>query len=78
MSKKNKELTPEVIARFEKATGAKIVDVGNGDIENLVIEYKVKRWRPIKHRIEVMCAFWDNEPILMLGNTQWIGENWKP
>ena len=77
MSKKI-NISPELIERFEKATGAKIVDVGNGDIENLVIEYKGKRWRLIKNRIEVMCASWDNEPILMLGNAQWIGEDWNP
>lgn len=73
MSKKNKELTPEVIARFEKATGAKVVDA-----KNLIIEYEGKRWRPIKNRIEIMCASFDNEEILMLGNIEWIGENWNP
>lgn len=73
MSKKNKELTPEVIARFEKATGAKVVDA-----KNLIIEYEGKRWRPIKNRIDIMCASFDNEEILMLGNTLWIGENWNP
>lgn len=73
MSKKKLELTPEVIARFEKETGAKVVDA-----KNLIIEYEGKRWRPIKDRIEIMCASFDNEQILMLGNTQWIGENWNP
>lgn len=73
MSKKNKVLTPEVIARFEKATGAKVVDA-----KNLIIEYEGKRWRPIKNRIEIMCASFDNEEILMLGNIEWIGENWNP
>ena len=73
MSKKNKELTPEVIARFEKTTGAKVVDA-----KNLIIEYEGKRWRPIKNRIEIMCASFDNEQILMLGNIEWIGENWNP
>ena len=73
MSKKNKVLTPEVIARFEKATGAKVVDA-----KNLIIEYEGKRWRPIKDRIEIMCASFDNVQILMLGNIQWIGENWNP
>ena len=73
MSKKNKVLTPEVIARFEKETGAKVVDA-----KKLIIEYEGKRWRPIKNRIEIMCASFDNEQILMLGNTQWIGENWNP
>ena len=73
MSKKNKVLTPEVIARFEKETGAKVVDA-----KKLIIEYEGKRWRPIKNRIEIMCASFDNEQILMLGNIQWIGENWNP
>ena len=73
MNKKNKELTPEVIARFEKATGAKVVDA-----KNLIIEYAGKRWRPVKNRVEIMCASFDNEPILILGKTQWIGENWNP
>ena len=72
MSKKNKVLTPEVIARFEKATGAKVVDA-----KNLIIEYEGKRWRPIKNRVEIMCASFDNEPVLILGKTQWIGENWN-
>ena len=73
MSKKNKVLTPEVIARFEKATGVKVVDA-----ENLVIEHEGKRWRPVKNSVEILCASFDNEPILLLGKTQWIGENWKP
>ena len=73
MSRINKEMAPEVIARFEKATGAKVVDA-----KNLIIEYEGKRWRPIKNRVEIMCASFDNEEILMLGNTQWIGENWNP
>ena len=72
MSKKNKVLTPEVIARFEKATGAKVVDA-----KNLIIEYEGKRWRPIKNKMEIMCAAFDNEPVLILGKTQWIGENWN-
>lgn len=72
MSKKNKVLTPEVIARFEKATGAKVVDA-----KNLIIEYEGKRWRPIKNKMEIMCVAFDNEPVLILGKTQWIGENWN-
>ena len=73
MSKKNKVLTPEVIARFEKATGAKVVDA-----KNLIIEYEGKRWRPIKNKMEIMCAAFDNDPVLILGKTQWIGEDWNP
>ena len=77
MSKKI-NFTPELIKRFEKATGAKIVEIEDGNIENLIIEYEGKRWRPIKNRIEIMCASFDNEEILMLGNIEWIGENWNP
>ena len=73
MSKKNKEISNELIERFEKIAGVKVVDT-----ENLIIEYAGKRWRPVKNRVEIMCASFDNEPILILGKTQWIGENWKP
>ena len=73
MSKKVKELPPEVIARFEKATGAKVVDA-----ENLIIEYEGKRWRPVKNNIEMMCASFDNVPVLMLGRITWIDESWNP
>ena len=73
MSKKNKEISHELIERFEKIAGVKVVDA-----ENLIIEYEGKRWRPIKNRIEILCASFDNVQILMLGKTQWIGENWNP
>lgn len=73
MSKKNKVLTPEVIARFEKETGAKVVDA-----KNLIIEYEGKRWRPIKNRIEILCASFDNVPVLTLGRITWIDESWNP
>ena len=73
MSKKNKEISHELIERLEKIARVKVVDA-----ENLIIEYAGKRWRPVKNRVEIMCASFDNEPILILGKTQWIGENWKP
>ena len=72
MSKKI-NISPELIERFEKATGAKVVDA-----KNLIIEYEGKRWRPVKNSVEILCASFDNEQILMLGNIQWIGENWNP
>ena len=73
MNRKNNELTPEEIAQFEKATGAKILDVNIP-----LIEYKEKRWRLIKSDAELMCAIFDNEPILRIGETQWVNDNWKP
>ena len=70
---KNNELTPEEIARFEEVTGTKVIDASIP-----LIEYKGKRWRPIKSDAEVMCAMFDHEPILQIGETPWVGENWKP
>ena len=73
MSKKKEELTPEEIAQFEKETGVKVIDV-----EVPLIEYEGKRWRPIRNQAEYMCAAFDNEPILRIGETQWVDEKWKP
>ena len=73
MKKKNNELTPEEIAQFEKCTGTKVIDANIP-----LIEYEGKRWRPFKSEAEVMCANFDNEPILRIGETLWVNENWKP
>ena len=70
--KKNHEPTPEEIAQFEEVTGTKVIDASIP-----LIEYKGKRWRPFKNEAEVMCANFDNEPILIIGETPWVGENWK-
>ena len=73
MNKKKEELTPEEIAQFEKETGVKVIDV-----KVPLIEYEGKRWRPIRNKAEYMCAAFDNEPILRIGETQWVDEKWKP
>ena len=73
MKKKNNELTPEEIARFERCTGTKVIDANIP-----LIEYEGKRWRPFKSDAEVMCAVFDNESILRIGETLWVNENWKP
>ena len=73
MSKKKEELTPEEIAQFEKETGVKVIYV-----KIPLIEYEGKRWRPIRNQAEYMCAAFDNEPILRIGETQWVDEKWKP
>ena len=73
MSKKKEELTPEEISQFEKETGVKVIDV-----KIPLIEYEGKRWRPIRNQAEYMCAAFDNEPILRIGETQWVDEKWKP
>ena len=73
MNRKKKELTPEEIAQFEKETGVKVIDVMIP-----LIEYEGKRWRPIRNEAELMCAAFDNEPILRIGETQWVDEKWKP
>ena len=72
MSKKKEKLTPEEIAQFEKDTGVKVIDV-----KIPLIEYEGKRWRPIRNQAEYMCAAFDNEPILRIGETQWVDEKWK-
>ena len=71
--KKNNEPTPEEIARFEEVTGTKVIDASIP-----LIEYEGKRWRPIRNQAEYMCAAFDNEPILRIGETQWVNEKWKP
>ena len=73
MNKKKKELTPEETAQFEKETGVKVLDV-----KIPLIEYEGKRCRPIRNEAELMCAAFDNEPILRIGETQWVDEKWKP
>ena len=73
MNKKNNELTPEEIAQFEKCTGTKVIDANIP-----LIEYEGNRWRPFKSDAEVLCANFDNEPILRIGETLWVNENWKP
>ena len=73
MNKKKEELTPEEIAQVEKETGVKVRDV-----KVPLIEYEGKRWRPIRNQAEYMCAAFDNEPILRIGETQWVNVKWKP
>ena len=73
MNKKNEELTPEEIAQFEKETGMKVIDA-----KIPLIEYEGKRWRAIRSEAEYMCAAFDNEPFLIIGETQWVDEKWIP
>ena len=48
------------------------------DAKNLIIEYEGKRWRPVKNSVEMLCASFDNVPVLMLGRITWIDESWNP
>ena len=66
------ELTPEIIALVEKATGVKVIDA-----ENDIIEYEGKQWKTLRSQSEYLCACFDNEPLLCIGETQWVDVNWK-
>lgn len=69
----NNEISPELIAEFEENTGAKVINTNP-----LQIEYEGKQWRPIMNTSDLLCASFDNEPILNIGDSQWVDVNWKP
>ena len=72
MSKNRRGISSEKMAELDKANGVKVIDV-----DYPLIEYAGKNWRPIKDFAESLCAAWDNEPTLMIGESQWVNVNWK-
>ena len=71
--KNENEISPELIAAFEEHSGAKVINTNP-----LQIEYEGKQWRPIMNTSDLLCASFDNEPILTRGESQWVDVNWKP
>ena len=76
MSKKKKRkqqysVSPEEIQLIEKDLGVKFIDFYKGIV-----------WKPVKNGIELLCAAWDNVPMLQISSgrsaCQFVPLEWEP
>lgn len=76
-SKQHLNVSPEEIQRIEESLGVKFVDFSKGIFKSNGIV-----WKPVKNGIELLCAAWDNVPMLQISSgrstCQFVPLEWKP
>lgn len=82
MSKKKKRkqqysVSPEEIQLIEKDLGMEFIDFYKGIFKSNGIV-----WKPVKNGIELLCAAWDNVPMLQISSgrsaCQFVPLEWEP
>ena len=78
MSKKKKRkqqysVSPEEIRLIEKDLGVEFIDFYKGIFKSNGIV-----WKPVKNGIELLCAAWDNVPMLQISSLSLHRELAKP
>lgn len=82
MSKKKKgkqqySVSPEEIRLIEKDLGVEFIDFYKG-----IFKSKGIVWKPVKNGIELLCAAWDNVPMLQISSgrsaCQFVPLEWEP
>ena len=64
---KTGRLTPEEQKEIEEKLNIKILDLDEG-----IIEFQGKKWKPIKSMEDLLMDCHDNEPVLRIGEGQWV------
>lgn len=64
---KTGRLTPEEQKEIEEKLNIKILDLDEG-----IIEFQGKKWKPIKSMEDLLMVCHDNEPVLRIGEGQWV------
>lgn len=65
-------LTPEEQKEIEEDLHIKILDIDNG-----IIEYEGKKWKPVKSMEDLLMICNDNEPVLRIGEGQWVDYDYQ-
>ena len=82
MSKKKKRkqqysISPEEIRPIEQELGVEPIDVYKGIFKSNGIV-----WKPVKNGIELLCAAWDNVPMLQISSRRsachFVPLEWEP
>ena len=82
MSKKKKRkqqhsVSPEEIQLIEKDLEVKFIDFYKG-----IFKFNGIVWKPVKNGIELLCAAWDNVPMLQISAgrsaCQFVPLEWEP
>ena len=60
-------LTPDEQREIEEGLGIKIIDIEDG-----IIEYDGKRWKPVRSMEDLLQICNDDEPVLNIGGGQWV------
>ena len=64
---KTGRLTPEEQKEIEEKLNIKILDLDEG-----IIEFQGKKWKPIKSMEDLLIICHVNEPVLRIGEGQWV------
>ena len=76
-SKQHLNVSPEEIKRIEESLGDKFVDFSKGILKSNGIV-----WKTVKNGIELLCAAWDNVPMLQISSgrstCQFVPLEWEP
>lgn len=70
-------ISPQEVLRIEELLGVKILDFHKGIIKQHGIV-----WKPIKHKIEYLCASWDDVPMMKISvghaTCHFVPLEWEP